>query len=117
MAEIAEGMLVRVAVPTQGYHVPIETVSSGPRVRYYHREKISKRPGRFMFGTVESVMTIEREQVDPKTEKVIQPAKRVALVRWAGRRFRTSTLPIEMLIPARNSETATAPSVPEEKTE
>jgi len=109
MAEIKEGMQIRVEVPDGGRPgIPVKTVSWGPLtgdVREYHRQQTSGQPGRFMFGTVLSIYQGEPAKVTPVLGKdgeplmrVIRPAKLIALVRWNGRRYRTSVLPTEILV-------------------
>ena len=117
MAEIKEGMQIRVEVPDGGRPgIPVKTVSWGPLtgdVREYHRQQTSGQPGRFMFGTVLSIYQGEPAKVTPVLGKdgkpiiaddgeplmrVIRPAKLIALVRWDGRRYRTSVLPTEILV-------------------
>src|SRR3989338_11572513 len=107
MAEIKEGMQIKVEVPYGGRPgIPVKTVNWGPLtgdVREYHRQQTSGQPGRFMFGTVLGIYQGEPAEVKPVLGKdgepiidadgkplmrVIRPAKLIALVRWDGRRYR-----------------------------
>jgi hypothetical protein len=90
---IAKGTPVRVEVPTQGRGIPITTASHGPLavVRVHHRQKKSQRPGQFLFGVVLGGPYEEYKGQDPANQKY--------LIRWDGKRFRTSFLPGKLLMP------------------
>lgn len=106
-------MLVRVGTDEdKEIRVPITTYNQ--EGRKYNRVK-TLRPHRFLFGTVERICAEEKEVIKPVLNeegevvvdgdgnivtKVVKPAKLVALVRWAGPKYRTSILPVETLIPA-----------------
>ena len=98
MAEkITTGTLVRVKIPTHGRGIPIKTTSFGPLagdIRSYFRRKTSKRPNRFLFGTViGGPYEAYRDQARKDQE---------CLVQWAGKRHRTSYLPVGTLVYVKN---------------
>jgi hypothetical protein len=94
MAEtISEEVLVKVKIPTRDKGIPIKTTSLGPLlgdVRTCHRTKTSRRTGRFLFGSIIGGPYKEFEGQKPQNRR--------CLIRWAGRRHRTSLLPIELLM-------------------
>lgn len=110
---IGVGILVRVG---GGIKIPITTANREGRT--YEHEKYLKA-GRFLFGTTRGLYEVQREIREPvldeethepvvddvtgdPIENIVQPAKYVALVQWAGPKYRTSMLPIEVLKPAIN---------------
>lgn len=116
MAKIEEGMLVKAVG-----EVHITTLS--PQGRLYEREK-HVRLSRPIFGTVTVVHKVVEEVLgpmeDPETGTpildgdgpvigVVRPAQFIAIVQWAGKRNRFSTMPAEKLIPAVRVETAEIP--------
>lgn len=87
------------------------TVQTHLGVRVYNRTK-NVRSGHFLFGEVTGLYETQREVRgvvfkegkpvldkggNPKTQ-VKEPAKYLALIRWAGKKYRTSFLPTERLI-------------------
>ena len=94
--EITKGTLVRVEIPTRGRGIPIKTMGFGPLpkdIRSYFREKTSNRPGRFLFGTV---IGGPREAYGGQEKK-----DQECLVQWTGKRYRTSYLPVGVLVPVK----------------
>ena len=104
MANIKLGILVKVG---DGRVILINTMVDGPGgLKLYHREKTVHK-GHFFFGTVEAVYEVEKEvkrkvvdEFGLLVTEVVRPPEYTALVRWAGPKYRTSILPVEMLIPA-----------------
>ena len=103
---IEKGILVKV----EGMVVHVTTMNPAG---FYERDK-NVPAGRPIFGTVMGIYKESHEVTEPVWEaddrgnlvnvgqRIIQPVKFVALVRWDGPKYRTSILPLEKLQPAIN---------------
>ncbi|MBI2626277.1 MAG: hypothetical protein HYW69_01645 [Candidatus Nealsonbacteria bacterium] len=105
------GARVKVEVPRSGGGLPITTMGGHDGATIFSHFKKSEKSGRYLFGTVEAVCKVQPEQTETVmgekgpvldeagnlVKKVVQDARYTALVRWDGPKYRTSTLPVEML--------------------